>query len=129
MTTHQATLPPPPQLSPAERAALEAAIPQHPRERAYWVAGRLAVQGLTQADMSLRLGLSRRAVNCVLQGRSSAAVEEAIARQVGVRPEKLFRERYSDHGERIVLRRDRTPHLPQRSGCDDGGNIYPPQAA
>lgn len=69
-------------------------VPKKPDERREWIKYQLRVVGSSLSGISAELKVSRQAVSSALT-MPYPKMEKAIARKLGVPPEKLWPERYA----------------------------------
>lgn len=75
-------------------------VPRDGRARSIWVQGRLRLEACSFAAIARELGISSRAVAQTMHAPNHR-VEQAIAARLGLRPERLFQERYGADGVRL----------------------------
>jgi lambda repressor-like predicted transcriptional regulator len=78
-------------------------IPTEPRERNVWLKYRMELAGFGFADLARDMGLHRGTPQEVLR-RPYPRMETEIAKRLGVKPEKIWPERYADRARRQAIR-------------------------
>lgn len=82
-------------------------IPKKPAERRAWIQYRLRLIGSNFRALGRQLGVSQQAVSYAAAGYPSLAIEQAIAKAIGVAHQELFPEHFDEAGGRIPLARTR----------------------
>jgi Ner family transcriptional regulator len=77
----------------------------------------LRKRGLTLADIAAAEGVSKQNVAIAIRSRSSARIEQAVAKALGLLPEQLWPSRHNEDGSRIRFRTGR-PFSVGSEGCD-----------
>ncbi|MQX36859.1 helix-turn-helix domain-containing protein [Roseospira navarrensis] len=108
------------------------AIPKNPAERRAWIVYRLRSLGLSLAELGRQTGVSAQAMSaaCVAP---NIHLEPVIAEAIGLTPQELFPERWSECGRRLTQSRGPARHrmrsLSDHTAAGDAGQRQKEHAA
>lgn len=92
-------------------------IPKDAATRRHWVIYQLRLRGISVRRLAMKHGVSRQAISAALLLPSSH-LERVIAKELGLKVEQLFPERFGPNGERLHLTR-----APERSRAPKRRNV------
>ncbi|WP_162917003.1 helix-turn-helix domain-containing protein [Dongia deserti] len=98
-------------------------VPKDAAKRRHWVIYQLRVRGTNLRRFAFQIGVSQQAVSAALFSPSSY-IETALAKELGLKPQQLFPERFDSAGRRLHATRS-----PQRSRAPLGRNVQVPGVA
>lgn len=103
-----------------------AAIPVKDPLRKEWIKFQLRARGSSLSKIGRELGVDRSTVAQALQ-RPYPRMEREIAKRLGLRPEKIWSERYNEHGQPNRPRTGRPPksHTNKVTTRRGGRNVQP----
>lgn len=98
-------------------------VPKNPTERRVWVVIQLRLRGTSLRRLAAQTGVSQQAMSHALTG-SSSHLEVVIAEALGLTPQQLFPERFTEDGIRLHWTREQ-----QRTTRRRAGNVQSEEAA
>lgn len=105
------------------KASTSHQVPKNPAERRLWIWVNLRLRGTSLRRLAVENGVSQQAMSHAL-GNPSSHLETVIAEALGLTPQQLFPERFTEDGKRLGWTRE-----PQRNTRPAGRNVEEEAAA